>query len=338
MDSNHDGPQRLSRRTFLGASAGGAIALGSFGGIPVWGQGFLGQSVTLVVPFPAGGTTDLVARVLAEALADRLKQSVLIDNRPGGGGNVAAEYVVRAKPDGLTILFAPLTIMAVAQYMYSKLRYSPERDLLPVGLVAKLPNVLIVPANSPITSVAELVSKLKLSGAKMQYGSPGIGTSPHLCAELFKFVASVKSNHTAYPGAAQAIADLIAGRLDYMFDNLPTALAHVKSGRVKALAVTSSSRTPLLPDVPTVFEAGLLGYQVTTWFSLALPVGTPLGLAERTNRALVGALGDSTVKAKLLSFGAEPATGQAREFETFLAAERRKWSRLVKAAAIRADA
>jgi tripartite-type tricarboxylate transporter receptor subunit TctC len=330
--------QKLDRRELLSRGARLSLALSApFAGASVFAQNFLEQAVTMVVPFPPGGTTDLVARIAAEGLTDRLKQTVKIDNRPGSGGNVAGEFVVRAKPDGLTVLLAPISVMAVNQYIYPKMAFSPEKDLVAVGLIARLPNVLLVPASSPIRTVEQLTSQLKKLGLKMNYGSPGIGTSPHLAGELMKFVASVKVNHTPYRGAAAAMADLVAGKLDFMFDNLPTALPQIQSGKVRALAVTSERRSPQLPDTPTMQDAGVVGYHLTSWMSLAVSSGTPSGLVDRLGRALSASLATKVVKDKLIAVGAEPATGERSEMNHFLTAERRKWSRLVKTAGIRAE-
>jgi tripartite-type tricarboxylate transporter receptor subunit TctC len=293
--------------------------------------------VRLVVPFPPGGSNDIVTRFLAEALRERTGQPFLVENRVGAGGNIGADAVAKSAPDGHALLVAAPGPFAINEHLYRAMPFDPARDLVPVALVASVPIVLMVPAASPATSLAELIALARREPGRLSFGSSSIGGTNHLAGELLKGMAGIDIVHVPYRGAAPAMTDLVAGRLQLYFDNMPGVLQQVREGRVRALAVAGAHRAAALPDLPTVAEAGLPGFEASSWFGMAAPAGTPPALVERVNAAVPAALDEPALRERLAGAGAEPGALSAAEFARFVAAERARWGRVVQASGARAD-
>lgn len=294
------------------------------------------KPIRLVVPFLAGGTTDIVARSLAVEMSKSLGQQVVIDNRPGAGGNIGAEIVHKSPPDGYTLLMCTVGTHAINQSLYSKMPFDPAKDT-PVSLAATVPNVLVVPANFPANNVKELIALLKAKPGKYNYASSGNGTSIHLSGELFKSLTGTFITHIPYRGSSQAETDLMAGQVDMMWDNLPAAIANIKAGKLKALAVTTATRTPALPDVPTLAEAGVPGFEASSWFGVTAPPGTPRPIVDKLYQSITKALATPEVKARLESQGAVPVGSSPDDFAKFIASESAKWAKVVKASGAKVD-
>ena len=258
-------------------------------------QTFPVKPIKIIVPFPAGGTVDFFARVISTKLSDALGQSVLVENRAGAGGNIAAEAVAKATPDGYTLLMGS-EIIAINTSLYSKLGYDPVKDLAPITLVGTVPNILIVHPGLPVNSVNELIALAKKTPGKISFASTGQGTSTHLSSELFKLMANVDMLHVPYKGGPPAIADLISGQVNMMFINMPTGITHVRSGKAKILAVSSIKRISQLPDVPTVDQAGVKGFETSAWSGLYAPAGTPADIINRLNAEVVKVLKQQSVR------------------------------------------
>ena len=301
-----------------------------------WGQTYPTRPVSIVVPYPPGGLIDLVARVLAPALGKELGQSVLVDNRSGAGGNVGADYVAKAAPDGYTVAMANPSF-GISQHIYAKLNYDPLNDFAFVGLYGTVPNVLVVHPSIPAKSVAELIQYLKANPGKLNYASPGYGTSPQMSMELFKSMTGTFIVHIPFRGSGPAQTAMLANETQLMFDNLPPQVPHIKSGRVRALAVTSRTRTKAMPDLPTLDEVGLKGYEVTAWFGLAAPAKTPREIVMRINQALNRATQTAEVRSTMEERGAEMFQGTPEQFHAFVKAEIDKWGPVVKRAGVKAD-
>ena len=292
-------------------------------------QQFPVKPVKIIVPFPAGGTVDFFARVLSSKLSDSLGQAVLVENRAGAGGNIAAEAVAKSAPDGYTLLMGSETV-AINTSLYSKLAYDPVKDLAPITLVGTVPNILIVHPSMPVNTVKELITLAGKSPGKISFASTGQGTSSHLSAELFKLMANVDLLHVPYKGGPPAVADLIGGQVNMMFINMPTGLAHVKSGKARILAVSSSRRVPQLPDVPTVDQAGLKGYETAAWSGLYAPAGTPPEVIARLHAEVVKVLKMPSVREQLAGQGAEAGGNTPEEFGRFTRDEISKWAKIIK--------
>ena len=296
------------------------------------------RPIRLVVPFPPGGLIDNMARLVAPRLAQELGQPVVIDNKPGAGGNLGAAEAARAAPDGYTLLMAspPRTISPA---LYAKLPYRPEQ-IVPIGLLGRVPNVLVVSPTANINSLAELTALAKSRPGQLNYASNGQGTSLHLSAELYKSQAGVFVTHIPYRGAAAGLSGVIAGEVNLMFDNLPSALGLIQGGRLKALAVTSAVRSSALPDVPTVEEAGgpaLKGYEASSWFGLLAPAGTPMDIVNRIQQEAAKAMGTPALKERLQAQGAIPSGITSAEFARLIEAETRKWAAVVKTSGAKVD-
>jgi len=309
----------------LGLAAAGAAA-----------QGFPSRPVTIIVPFPPGGLIDLVARAIQPKLQAELGQPVIVENRSGAGGNLGAEAVARAAPDGYTLLLANPSL-GLSQHIYPKLNYRPLQDLAYIGQYGSVPNVLVVRPDLPVKSVAELVDHARRNPGKLNYASNGYGTSPQMSMELFKAMSGTFILHIPFRGSGPAVASLLAGETDLMFDNLPPVLPQIKAGRMRALAVTSLQRSPVLPDLPTLDESGLKGYEVTAWFGLAAPAATPREVILRLNQALNRVSADPQVRESLESRGATVIQGTPEAFQAFVRAESEKWAPVVKRAGIVAE-
>ena len=291
---------------------------------------FPSKPVRIVVPFAPGGSTDIVARYLAEKLTAILGQSVVVDNRPGAGGNIGAESVARAAPDGHTLLMATTGVMAINQSLYKNMGYDPAKDLEPVSYVASITNVLAVPIELPAASVQELIALGRAQPGKLSFASSGAGSSTHLSSELFKSMAGIDLLHVPYKGSSQALTDLMAGRVSMIIDNMPSALPFIKAGRLRALGVSGSKRSPALPDLPTIAEAGLRGYESLSWTGIAVPAGTPKELVARLNREISAVLAQPDMRQKLADAGADAVGGAPELFAEHVRTEREKWSRLIK--------
>ena len=293
--------------------------------------------VTLVVPFPAGGPTDAMARVLALKLGERLGQQVVVDNKGGAGGSIAAEAVAKAAPDGQTLFFGTTGTMAINPSLYSKLRYDPVKDFAPVSLMATTMNVLVVNTEVPAKNLGELVKLAKAKPNTVSYGSAGNGSSNHLSGELLRSNAAVQITHVPYKGSAPALVDLLGGRLTMMFDTVAQQTGNIAAGKVRALAVTGPKRSPLLPDVPTAQESGLKDYDVTIWFGVLAPAGTPAPVVERLNREIVAVMSTEEMKKKMQADGAEARPTSPAEFSALIRQDMAKWSPVVKASGATLD-
>jgi tripartite-type tricarboxylate transporter receptor subunit TctC len=289
-------------------------------------QNWPARPIRLVVPFPPGGLIDNMARLLGPRLAQELGQPLVIDNKPGAGGNLGAAEAARATPDGYTLLMAspPLTISPA---LYASLPYKPEQ-IAPVGLVGRVPNVLLVNPKSGVQSVADLLARVRQAPGRMNYASNGNGTSLHLSAELFKSTSSTFITHIPYRGAAAAVTGLMAGEVDLMFENLPSVLGQIQGGAVRALAVTTRARSKALPQVPTLVESGMPDFDVSAWYGLAAPAGTPAAVIERVSRALEKVAGDPEVMRAMESRGADVGFMSAPAMGSFMAADAAKWKRV----------
>ncbi|RYF19082.1 MAG: tripartite tricarboxylate transporter substrate binding protein [Comamonadaceae bacterium] len=307
----------------------GLVLLCSAAALPAAAQSdFPNRPIKWIVPYPPGGTTDLLARLMGTWLSQRLGQQVIVDNRAGGGNNIGTEMAVKAPPDGYTVhLVNPAN--AINATLYPKLPFNFLEDLVPVGGIVRVPNVMTVTKNFPAKTVAEFIEYGKKNPGKINMASSGSGTSVHLSGELFKFMTGVDMKHIPYKGAGPAITDLIPGQVDVLFDNMPSIIGHIRSGNLRALAVTSAQRSPALPDVPTVAET-VPGYEASAWFGMAAPKGTPPAVIERLNREINAALADPGMRAKLADLGGVPIAGTPDQFWAIHRAETEKWEKIVK--------
>ncbi|WP_422650426.1 Extra-cytoplasmic solute receptor [Cupriavidus sp. H18C1] len=295
------------------------------------------RPIRWIVPFPAAGAMDNIARTLGEEMSQTLGQSIVVENRPGAGGNIGAELVGRSPADGYTMLIGA-NGMAVNPALYRKLSYDPIKDFAPVSLLAVVPNVLVAnKAKTSAKTVPEVIASAKSQPGKYTYASAGNGTSIHLAGELFTSMAGVELLHVPYKGSGPAVTDLLGGQVDYMFDSITSAKPHIDAGKLTAIAVTTSKRSATLPNVPTVAEAGLPGYELSPWFAAFVPAGTPPAVVETLHRAMVDALRTPAVQKRLAAIGAEPIGSTPAELKQHLAKETDKWGKLIRARGIRAD-
>jgi len=294
------------------------------------------KPVRIIVGFSAGGTTDVVARIVAKELSDELGQSFVVENKPGGGSNIGAEQVARAEPDGYTLLMVAVT-SAINQTLYSNMKFDLVKDFAPIALAAKVPNILVINPSVPVKSVKELVDYAKAHPGKLAFASSGSGTSIHMAGELFKLQAGIDVLHVPYKGSAPAITDLIGGQVQFMFDNMPSAWPHVQAGKLRALAVTTKTRSPTAPDVPTMAESGFPKFDVSSWFGLIAPAGTPPDIVAKLNAATQKALGKPEVQKRFQDLGAvsEPTTPE--QFATFIRGEVDQWRPVVQASGAKVD-
>lgn len=306
--------------------------------VPTWAQtGYPSKPITMLVPFPAGGTTDILGRLVGRHLATRLGGTVVVENKPGAGGAVGSALVAKAAGDGHTLLMGTIGTHAINQYLYKKLAYDPFKDFAPISLVAMVPNVLVVNASSPIKTVKDLIAAAKANPGKLSYASAGNGTSIHLCGAMFEQMAQVSMAHVPYRGSAPAITDLLGGQTTCMFDNLPSAMPHIKSGALRAVAVTTAKRSAALPDVPTIAEAGVAGYDASSWFGIWAPASTSASLVSRLNEEIRQILAQPDVRQTLKEQGAEAAPDSPSQFAAFIQAEAAKWAKVVKTANVQLD-
>jgi|GraSoiStandDraft_4_1057263.scaffolds.fasta_scaffold117772_2 tripartite-type tricarboxylate transporter receptor subunit TctC len=293
------------------------------------------HAIRWVVPYPPGGTTDILARIMAQRLTERLGQQVVVDNRPGAGNNIGTEAVVRATPDGYTVLLVN-PANAINATLYSNLSFNFLRDMAPVAGLVRVPNVMEVTNSLPVKSIPEFITYAKANPGKVILASSGSGTSVHLSGELFKMMAGVDLTHVPYKGAGPVFPDLIGGQVHVMFDNMPSSIEFIKSGKLRALGVTTLKRSPQLPDVPTVGET-VKGYEASAWFGMGAPKGTPANVVAKLNREINEALADPKMKARLAELGGDPIAGTPAEFWAIHTAETEKWAKVVKASGAKVD-
>jgi tripartite-type tricarboxylate transporter receptor subunit TctC len=295
------------------------------------------QAIRIVVTFPAGGAPDILARVLAESWQPVLSVPVLIENRPGVGGNIGADIVAKSNPDGYTLLIGTVGIHAINGALYNKMPFDPIADFTPISFLASTPNVLVVNKQLGVTSLRELIALAKSKPNQLTFGSSGIGTSLHMSGELFNEMAGVQIRHIPYKGRAQSLPDLLGGRISMLFDNLSSALPLIQQQEIVALGVTTLKRSPAAPEIPTLAEQGLPNFEAVSWFSLMAPAGLPKDLQQQLNRLTIEALSKPEVKQKLLASGLEPNPGSPRELSKLILEESSKWSKLIKKVGITID-
>ena len=327
-------PSNATRRRLLaaGSAAVGAAALPRAARAQAWPA----KPVKYVVPFTAAGATDITARIIADKLGPVLGQSFVVENRPGAAGNVGTEYVAKSAPDGYTALQLTAA-QAISATLYTKLGYQLETDLEPAGLIALVPNVMVINPDVPAQTVAQFTAWARANPGKVNYASSGAGTTIHMSAELYKMLTGVQMTHIPYKGSAPAIADLVGGQVHVMFDNLPSSLQQIKAGKLRALAICTAKRYPGLPDLPTMIEAGVPGYDSSAWFGMVLPKGTPRDIITRLNTEINKILALPEVREKLEQQGAIPAPMSIDEFRAHIASEIKKWSAVVKASGAKVE-
>ncbi|MEI2415264.1 tripartite tricarboxylate transporter substrate binding protein [Orrella sp. JC864] len=295
-------------------------------------DGYPDKPIRMVVPFGPGSLTDQLARTVASGLAESLGQSVVVENKAGAGGNIGAGYVANSTPDGYTLLMGAASTNAINPSLYKNLKFDPLKDFVPVANVASVANVLVVNPQVKARSVAELIDELKANS--YSYASGGAGGSQHLSAELFKTLSGTDMVHIPYKGGSEPLPDLMSNRVQVMFCNLPVCLPHIQSGKLVALGVTSTERSPLLPEVPTIAQAGLPGYSVDGWFALFAPAGVPAPIVERLHQETASLLAKPEVQEQIRRQGAEPNQGSQQEFARFVQAEHDKWAKVIRDAGI----
>ena len=304
---------------------------------PCIAQTYPSKAVKIIAGFPPGGAADLLARVMAEKLSAAMGQPFLVENRPGAGGTIGADAVAKAAPDGYTLLLGVTASQTIAPAVYKSLPYDAGRDFRPIALVATIPVALVVHPSIPAHTAREFVAVARAAPAPLQFASSGTGAIPHLAGELFQLSQGVKLQHVPYKGAALARSDLLAGRVQLMFDNLPTVLAHIRSGKLRPLAIAGNKRARALPDLPTLAEAGVPNVEVGSWFGVLAPAGTPDVVAAALTREIAKAAASDDARARMDAMGAESAYLPPEEFAKLIRAETDKWARLVKATGAQAD-
>jgi tripartite-type tricarboxylate transporter receptor subunit TctC len=295
------------------------------------------KPIKWIVPFAPGGTTDILARTIGEKLTVALAQPVIIENKPGAGGGVGADFTAKAPPDGYTIMGGTISTHAINASLYKSLPYDPVKDFVPITLIARVPNMLVVNPDIPAKNVAELITLLKANPGKYSFASSGNGTSQHLSGELFKSMAGVDMQHIPYKGSPPALQDVVGGQVAMTFDNITTAWPLAKGGKLRALAVTTAKRSSVAPDVPTLSESGLAGYEVGSWQGVFAPVGTPPVIVKRLNAEIVKIINMPDVKEKLIGLGAEPVGNTSEEFAALVRTEVVKWAEVVKQSGAKVD-
>jgi tripartite-type tricarboxylate transporter receptor subunit TctC len=295
------------------------------------------KPIRLIVPFPPGGATDIIGRTLAQKLVTQLGQTVVVENRPGAGGTLGSSELMKAAPDGYTLLLGTTSTHSIAPHLYKNLGYTAERDFTPISEVATATNVLVVAPNLQVADVRQLVALARAQPDKLNYASSGNGTIVHLQSELFKQASNTKITHVPYKGTALAMPDVMSGQVQMIFDSIVSAIPHINGGKVRALAVTSSKRSPLLPNVPTVIESGLPGYEVNTYFGLFAPAKTPSDIIDRLQREVAKAVQSADVKERFASQGAESVGGTPAQLSSLIASESEKWKRVIETANVKLD-
>ena len=334
---------RPSRRRALALAAGAVatMAAAAFLPAPAHAQpadaaAWPAKPIRWVVPFPPGGAMDVIARTLGERAGRALGQPFVIENRPGAGGNIGADAVAKSPADGYTIMITSIG-MATNKALYAKLSYDPAKDFAPISLLAVVPNVLVVNANSPDKTVADVIAHAKREPGKLTYASAGNGTSIHLAGEVFASMAGLNLLHVPYMGSGPAVTDMLGGQVDLMFDSITSAAPHIQSGKLRALGVTSARRSATLPNVPTIAEAGVPGYEVSPWFAVFAPAGTPAPIVQKLNAALLDAMKQPDTQARFDAIGAQPIGSTPAELAAHVDKEMARWGKLIKERNIRMD-
>lgn len=313
------------------------VLFGSLGSTALQAQSYPSKSITLVVPYQAGGTNDILARIVGLRMSQSMGVPVIVENKPGASGNIGSQFVARAPADGYTVLVTTVGVFSINRWLHTNMGFDPEKDFAPITLAARVPNVLMVHPSVPATNMQELIAYIKANPGKLSFASQGAGSSGHLSGEMFKVLAGVDIVHVPYKGSAPAVNDLLGGHVQMMFDNLPTALPMAKSGRLRALAVTSSERHPDLPDVPTLAESGVKGFEATAAFGFFAPARTPKPVLERLHAEVVRALNEPQVKAQLTTKGVGVVANSSADFARVIAAESAKWKEVIERSGAKAN-
>jgi len=320
------------RRILLCIAAASLASFATFAGA----QAYPAKPVRLIVPWAAGGTTDILARILGQKMSEKWGQPVLVDNRGGAAGNIGTEAVVRSPADGYTLLLGTMSTHAMNQFLYTGMAFDPVKDLAPVSLVANVATVLVVHPSLPVNNVNDLVALARSKPGQLNFASGGVASFNQLCAELLKMTAKIDIVHVPYKGGGPAVADLVGGKVDLLFTGAPVTISHIKAGRLKLLAVTDSRRAAALPDTPTVGES-LPGFEFNNWYGIMAPAGTPRPIVEFLNAEVQRILTLAEVREKFAALGADPTPGTPERFGTVMAADAEKWGRVIKQAGVRAD-
>ncbi|MFZ9406178.1 MAG: Bug family tripartite tricarboxylate transporter substrate binding protein [Burkholderiaceae bacterium] len=328
----------MKRSSFVRAMMG-ALSIAALGSVApqAAAQAFPNKPIRLVVPYAPGGATDIIGRAAAAELTRILGQPVTVDNRPGAGGNLGAEQVARSPADGYTLLVSPSSLHGITPFLYSKLNYDPNKDLKPIVVLGAFANVLVVNQNVKANSVSELIAEIRANPGKFSYASSGSGSTIHLSGEMFKSLTGLDIPHVPYKGSGPALTDLIGGQVQIMFDNIPSAIVHIRSGKLKALATTGETRSKTLPDLPTMREAGLKDYLSTAWFGITAPAGTPPEIIAKLNAEGQKAVASPDFVKKMNEFGYEVVGGSPEKMASMIQDELRRWGPLVKASGAKVD-
>ncbi len=322
----------MSRRLAVAAVAAVAVLWAG----SAWAQAYPNRPVRIIAPFPAGGLADVLARAVGEEMTKSLGQPVVVENRAGAGGNVGAELVANSPPDGYTLMLASAGILSANEFLYAKMAFDPATAFAPITLVADMPVLLVVHPKTGVSNVREFVARVKAEPGKLNFGSPGNGTTGHLCQAGFVHAATVQITHIPYRGAAPAVQDLLGGQIDGLFENPPIIMEHIKAGSIRALGVASKQRLAVLPDLPTMTEAGS-PYECSSWFGLVAPAKTPPEIISRLNRDAVAGLNTPATQQRFVTSGARLVGNTPQEFQAFIASERARWGNMIRAAGIKLD-
>jgi len=295
------------------------------------------KPVRFIVPYVAGGASDITVRSIAQLLTTSLGQTMMVENKAGGGGNIGTDFVAKAAPDGYTFLMAYAGPIAINPHLYKNIAFNAQKDFAPVSLMADAPLILAVHPSVPANNLAELIAYLKANPDQAFFGSSGTGGADHLAGELFRLQAGVRINHIPFKGGAQAVVDLVAGRTQLEFLTIPGGLSHIRAGRLKAIALASSKRFPLFPDVPTMTEAGMKDFEINNWYGLSAPAGTPAPIIERMNRALQQAIQDPALRLRFQEVGLVPMSNTPDEFSALIKSDSEKWQKIIQASGVTAE-